>query len=210
MRRSQPRSWANMRKVSSTSRCSPRPRDVAAVEHLVDRIAQPVDRLRRGAAPRPPMSSAISVSHDDARLVQHDVAEADALGEASPVQLQRAAHRMSAAGRGDAPAARPRRSSRRAPSRWSGAPRSPPRCRRGWARFCTTSTPRVLPAAQDRHAEEGVVDLLAGLRLVGEGRVVLRVGERERLGLARDQADEALAVRMVVRWTASRLRPSVA
>ena len=34
-----------------------------------------------------------------------------------------------------------------------------------------------LAAAQDRHAEEGVVDLLARLGLVGEGGVVLRVGQ---------------------------------
>ena len=47
--------------------------------------------------------------------------------------------------------------------------------------------------AQQRHAEEGVVDLLAGLGLVGEGRVALGVGERERLGRRGDQADEALA-----------------
>ena len=31
--------------------------------------------------------------------------------------------------------------------------------------------------AQDRHAEEGVIDLFAGLRPEGEGRMALRVGE---------------------------------
>ncbi len=46
---------------------------------------------------------------------------------------------------------------------------------------------------QQRHAEEGVVDLLARLRLVGEGRVRLGVGQRERLGRRGDEADEALA-----------------
>ena len=46
-------------------------------------------------------------------------------------------------------------------------------------------------AAQDRHAEEGLVDLLAGLRLVGEGRMGLRVRQRQRLGRGGDQADEA-------------------
>ena len=50
-----------------------------------------------------------------------------------------------------------------------------------------------IAAAQDRHAEEGVIDLLAGLRTIGEGRMLLRLGQGERLGALRDQADEALA-----------------
>ena len=45
--------------------------------------------------------------------------------------------------------------------------------------------------AQHRHAEEGVVDLFAGLRPVGEGRVVLGLREVDRVGLAGDQADQA-------------------
>ena len=47
--------------------------------------------------------------------------------------------------------------------------------------------------AQQRHAEEGVVDLFARLRLVGEGRVALGVGEGEGLGRRGDEADEAFA-----------------
>ena len=46
---------------------------------------------------------------------------------------------------------------------------------------------------KQRHAEEGVVDLLAGLGPVREGRVRLGVGERQRLGRLGDEADEALA-----------------
>ena len=45
--------------------------------------------------------------------------------------------------------------------------------------------------AQDRHAEEGVVDFFAGLRPVGEGRMALRVRQVDRVGFARDQADQA-------------------
>ena len=45
--------------------------------------------------------------------------------------------------------------------------------------------------AQHRHAEEGVVDLLAGLRPVGEGRMVLGFRQVDRVGLAGDQADQA-------------------
>ena len=47
--------------------------------------------------------------------------------------------------------------------------------------------------AQQRHAQEGVVDLFAGLGLVGEGRVALGVGEGQGLGRRGDEADEALA-----------------
>ena len=46
--------------------------------------------------------------------------------------------------------------------------------------------------AQDRHAEEGVVDFFAGFRAEGEGRVALRVAQVERGRLAGDQADQAL------------------
>ena len=49
------------------------------------------------------------------------------------------------------------------------------------------------PGAQHRHAQEGMVDLLARLRQVGEGRVRLRVGEVERPRLRGDEADEAAA-----------------
>ena len=46
-------------------------------------------------------------------------------------------------------------------------------------------------AAQNRHADEGVIDLLARLRPIGEGGMMLRVGELQRLGLLRNQADQA-------------------
>jgi len=64
-------------------------------------------------------------------------------------------------------------------------------------------------AAQDRHAEEGVEDLLARLRLEGEGGVFLGVGEVQRLGRLGDHADEALAGahdRVVDRLTVESLR----
>ena len=47
--------------------------------------------------------------------------------------------------------------------------------------------------AEDRHAEEGGVLLLAGFRQVVEGRVRLRVGQVERPGFGGDGADQALA-----------------
>ena len=47
--------------------------------------------------------------------------------------------------------------------------------------------------AHDRHAGERVIDLLAGFRPVGELRMALRVVERQRPGVGRDVADQALA-----------------
>jgi hypothetical protein len=52
------------------------------------------------------------------------------------------------------------------------------------------NTERVA-GAQDRDAEERVVDLLAGLRPVREGRMALGFRQVDRAGLARDQADQA-------------------
>ena len=64
--------------------------------------------------------------------------------------------------------------------------------------------------AQDRHAEERVIDFFAGFRAVGEGRMRLRVRQVYRVGFAGDQADQAFVGFSTVWWTASRLRPSVA
>ena len=46
-----------------------------------------------------------------------------------------------------------------------------------------------IAGAQDRHAEERMVNFLARLRPVGKGRMMLRVGNRQRLGFACDEAD---------------------
>ena len=57
-----------------------------------------------------------------------------------------------------------------------------------------------LAAAQHRHRQEGMVDLLARLGPIGEGRVVLRVGLVDghgQLGAAPDQAFAALQQRVV-------------
>ena len=64
-------------------------------------------------------------------------------------------------------------------------------CRR--VRFCTTSTPSTRLAAQDRHAHQRMVDLLAGFRAIGEIGVGLRVGQRQRARGGRDPPDETLA-----------------
>ena len=48
-------------------------------------------------------------------------------------------------------------------------------------------------AAQDRHAHQRMIDLLAGLRAVGEVGMGLRLGQRQRPRMGRDVADQALA-----------------
>ena len=49
-----------------------------------------------------------------------------------------------------------------------------------------------IAGAQDRHAEERVVDFFAGFRPEREGRMGLRVRQVDRIGFARHQADQAL------------------
>jgi hypothetical protein len=51
-----------------------------------------------------------------------------------------------------------------------------------------------ITGAQHRHAQEGVVDFLAGFRPERECRVVLGFRQIDRIGLARDQADQALVL----------------
>ena len=102
---------------------------------------------------------------------------ADALGDRpcpadAPAGLQRRDRRPGSA----MPRARPRRSSRRAPSPSSAAPRPPRRVGAVGAVLHDEHAERAA-GAQHRHAEERVVDLLARLRQVGEGRMRLRVGE---------------------------------
>ena len=64
-------------------------------------------------------------------------------------------------------------------------------CRR--VRFCTTRTPSTRLAAQDRHAHQRMVDLLAGFRAIGEIGVGLRIGQRQRARGGGDPPDETLA-----------------
>ena len=131
---------------------------------------------------------------DHARLVQHHMAERDALGQRSAVDMQRAARRGLGAGLGE------RREFARGDHlgqhHGDGLQRLDLLLGVGAARAVLHDQhAERVAGAQDRHAEEGVVDLFAGLRPVGEGRMRLRVRQVERVGLARDQADQALVRR---------------
>ena len=68
--------------------------------------------------------------------------------------------------------------------RSSAAPRALPPNRRA-ARGFARPAPQSCAAAQHRHAEERLEDFLTRLRSVGKGWVMLRVGQRQRLGAGR-------------------------
>ncbi len=132
------------------------------------------------------------VGDHHARLVQHGVAEAEAL-------VERGADEMLGAADGEVAAGPHERLELAAGDHLREYHRG--RLER-LDLFFRIDAPRAvldnedaqrLAATQDRHAHEGLVDLLARLRPVGEGGMLLGVGEIEGLGLGRNDADEAFA-----------------
>ncbi|GJD71511.1 hypothetical protein MMMDOFMJ_4472 [Methylobacterium gnaphalii] len=127
--------------------------------------------------------------HHDARLMQHDVAEADAIGERHAALADRTTSGAAGAG-GER-------------LQLAGSDHLREHHGGGLERLdllvgidavglvLDDEHAERVASAEKRHAEEGVVDLFPGLGPIGEVRVRLRVRERERLGLPRDQADEA-------------------
>ena len=163
---------------------------VAVLEQLVEIGAQRLDRRRE-------MFHFLrdvvgdEIGDDDARLVQHDVPHRDAIAQCRAFDVDRAPRRRLGAGQ------RQRRELARGDhlGQHHGG---------GLQRldfFFRIGAPRPvlhhqhaerIAGAQDRHAEEGVIDFLAGLRPEGEGRMRLRVRQIDGAGLARHQADQAL------------------
>ena len=164
---------------------------VAAVDEVVDRGAHRADRRLQ------PLQLRLDIvghdlGHGHARLVHDDMAEAEAVGDAETLQRQR-------------PPAGDRSALRRHPLQLARGDHLGEQHRRRLKRLdllFRVGAPRAVlhhqhadrrAPAQDRHAEEGLVDLFAGLGLVGERRMMLGVGERQRFGARGDEADEALA-----------------
>ena len=164
--------------------------DVAALQHAVEigaqlgqRGVQPLDFLRQVLGD--------VVVDDDARLVQHDMAERDAVGQDRAGLVQRMPRRGLGAGL-------------RQRGQFARGDHLRQHHRGGLQRLDLFLDIGALGAvlhhqhaeriagAQDRHAEEGVVDFLAGLRAEREGGVALRVVQVERRRLAGDEADQAL------------------
>ena len=180
--------------------------DVAAFEQHVEVGAQGLDRgfealqfLRHVVGDE--------IGDDDARLVQHHMAERDAVVERRAGEVQRAARGGARRRAARARRARRRRSSRRAPSRWSAAPRLPPRNRcaaRGSApparrAYCRRAAParrgrsgrflRRFPAGRRRPGASCASDRLIGLASLAT------------------RPTRPSSARSTVWWTASRLRP---
>ena len=166
-----------------------RVRYVAALQHHVEIGAQ---RVERGVDALQFLLRIVGdqLSDDDARLVQHHVTEPDAVGNREAFELQRPVRGRLEAGlceRGEL-------------ARRDGlGEHHRGRLQRLFLVLRIGARRAVLhhqhaervAGAQDRDAEEGVVDFFAGLGAEREGRMVLGVREIERLRLARDQADEA-------------------
>ena len=150
--------------------------------HGLDRRLQPLQLLRHVVGDE--------ISDDHARLVQHHVTERDAVVERHAGELQRSAGGRLGTGLGDR-------------GQLARGDHLGEHHRGGLQRLLfllgVGATRPVLhhqhaervAGAQDRNAEEGVVDLFAGLRAIREGRMVLGFRQVDRVGLARDQADQA-------------------
>ena len=164
-------------------------RHVAVLEHAVevgaecgDSRIQPLELARHVVGD--------DIGDDDARLVQHHMAERDAVRERGARNMQRVARDRLGARAGD----------RR---QFARGDHLGEHHRRGLQRLFFLlgigaagavlhhQHAERIARAQHRHAEERVVDFFAGFRAEREGRVRLRVRQVDRIGLARHQADKA-------------------
>ncbi len=163
--------------------------DVAVLEQPVEIGAQRADRgIEALQFARHVVGD--DIGDDDARLVQHDMAERDAVGERCADEMQRVAGGGLGAGVGE------RRQFARGDHLGEHHRRGLQRLfflfRVGAARAVLHHQhAERIAGAQHRHAEEGVVDFFAGFRPEREGRMALRVRQIDRIGLARHQADQA-------------------
>ena len=164
---------------------------VSVSDEFVDRYPHRV--YRRVETPQFPLNVlGEQVLHDDARLVQQHIAEPNAFADRRALERQRTVEREQFGRLGDG-------------LQFARGDHFGEQHRRGLQRldfFLGIGAPHLvlhdqhadrIAAAQNRHAEEGVIDLLAGLRTIGESRMLMRLGQGERLRALRDQADQALA-----------------
>ena len=166
---------------------------VAVLEHGVEVGAQRRDRRLQALAFLVGIVGD-EIGDDDPRLVQHHVAERDAVVERGSVEVQGAARGGLGARRRDGGELARRDHLRHHHGGGLerldlllgvGAPRP----------VLHHQHAERVAGAQDRHPEEGAVDLLAGFRAVGEGGVRLRLGQVDGVRLAGDEADEAFVGR---------------
>ena len=164
---------------------------VAARQHVVDRQPQEAQRILE---PREFLVAVLveQVGDDDARLVQHHVAEPDAVVEWQSAEADRPPQvefeprpgQPLQVARGDHLGDHHRRGFQRLDLVVAIVPHG--------AVLHHEHAQRA-PGSQDRNTEEGVVDFLAGLRKIGEGGMLLRVGQIQGACTCRDRTDETLA-----------------
>ena len=168
-----------------------RARHVTAIEHTVDHARQLVDGLLEA----PSFELKVlgdELGDDDARFVQHDVTEGNAFGDRHTGKTLRGlSPRLRRDLLGDAQAARGQHLGKH---HGRGLQRLDFLIAIGSVRAVLhrQHADGIAPA-QDRHAEEGVVDVLARLRVIGEGWMALSVGKLQSFGLLGDQANETFA-----------------
>ena len=164
--------------------------DLAAFEQDVEVRAHGLDRrLEALELLRDVVGDEIGDHH--ARLVQHDMTERDAVIERDAGQMQRPPGGWLQTGLGDG--GKLARGDHLGQHHRGGLQRLLFLLGIGPARAVLHHQhAERIAGAQHRHAEEGVVDLLAGLGPEREGGVVLGVRKVDRVRLARDEPDQAL------------------
>ena len=163
--------------------------DVAVLEHGVEIGPQRRDRRLQALALLVGIVGD-EIGDDDPRLVQHHVAERDAVVERGSIEMQGPAGGGLRAGRREG--GKLARGDHLRHHHGGGL--------EGLDLLLGIGAPRPVlhhqhaervAGAQHRHPEEGAVDLLAGFRAIGEGGVRLRLGQVDGVRLAGDEADEA-------------------
>ena len=160
-------------------------------QHVVDRDPE---RAQRVGQPADFLLAVFveEIGDDDARLVQHHVTEADAFRIAVAIDRHRSREIELQPWPGDL-------------LQFAGGDHLGEHHRCRFERFelvfaivalrlvLHDENAKASPGPQDRHAEEGMVDLFTGFRQVAEGRMCLGIRKIERLGRGRDRADQTLA-----------------
>ena len=132
------------------------------------------------------------VFDDNARLVQHHMAEADTVSQRLAFKRQRPPDRNIGARRGKGlQFARGNDFRQHHGSGLQSLDFLLDILARGFVLHDQNAKRHTLP--QNGHAEEGLIDFFARFRLVGEGRMGLSMGEIERFGPLGDQTDQTLA-----------------
>ena len=166
-------------------------RDFSAGQQIVDRKTQPVD----GSFQTPLFPVRIfrdQVRDDDTRLMQHYMTEADTFGKTNTVGGNRPGKIQTGGFLGNG-------------FQFAGGDHFGNHHGRRLQRFdfvfqigpvrlvLDDKNAKCTTGSQDRHTEEGIIGLFTRFRQIGKARVGTGVGQVQRPGFGRDQADKTLA-----------------